>query len=121
MIVRRDEKGLMGVQRAKAEIYQAWAKPWLVILRVRDWRLQVYLYVSDSFLLQSGWLASRRGLAWTFDFERPSSCETQPGTHACDFDNSDCMSRSHVIFPGIDLGYGSPPQNAWTFFKPPHL
>jgi hypothetical protein len=78
MIVRRDEKGLMGVQRAKAEIYQAWAKPWLVILRVRDWRLQVYLYVSDSFLLQSGWLASRRGLAWTFDFERPSSCETQP-------------------------------------------
>jgi hypothetical protein len=33
----------------------------------------------------------------------------------------DCMSRSYVIFPGIDLGYWSPPQSAWTFFKPPHL
>jgi hypothetical protein len=35
--------------------------------------------------------------------ERPNRAR-----HARNFDNSDCTSRSCIIFPGIDIGYGSP-------------
>jgi hypothetical protein len=109
----------LDVQRlAKAGICSVRAKPLLVILRAGDLQPQLYLYVSNSFLLQSGLLASQWDLAWTFDFK---TTHIQPSAPCSRLDNSDCMNRSYVIFPGIDIGHGSPPQSAWTFFKPPHL